>query len=424
MPDVLELATVSIQVQDFEEQVRFSSLTINQRLADTNSFSFVWTIEHDDLSLSTHVQFYKKHLGKQITVNVDDSFIFKGVIQHIVCQNQVVQNTEYEVAGKGLLIKLDEIQQCRSFSKLSLKEIFQDIAGNMPVKLEPKNTEKLFYTVQYNQTNFEFLAMLAARHGEWFFYNGEQMILGAPDKKVVELKVAEGFVFDLNITARMQQHSSNITGFDHFKGEVITTTKEAEKPGGSGMIDAAMEASKNFYGNGHAPAYYGHAVKKEILEKNSELNQQSAASSTVYISGRTHFSGLKLGGTVKLIDEHGNSAGDFFIIELYHSCIGNTNYQNHFVAIPSETPAPPYTNAHLFPYCKPQYGEVVGNEDTDGHARVKVHFPWQKKGESTPFLNIIVPHAGDGRGFRFLPELSDTVIVDFIDNNDERPFVL
>ena len=267
MPDVLELATVSIQVQDFEEQVRFSSLTINQRLADTNSFSFVWTIEHDDLSLSTHVQFYKKHLGKQITVNVDDSFIFKGVIQHIVCQNQVVQNTEYEVAGKGLLIKLDEIQQCRSFSKLSLKEIFQDIAGNMPVKLEPKNTEKLFYTVQYNQTNFEFLAMLAARHGEWFFYNGEQMILGAPDKKVVELKVAEGFVFDLNITARMQQHSSNITGFDHFKGEVITTTKEAEKPGGSGMIDAAMEASKNFYGNGHAPAYYGHAVKKEILEK-------------------------------------------------------------------------------------------------------------------------------------------------------------
>lgn len=190
------------------------------------------------------------------------------------------------------------------------------------------------------------------------------------------------------------------------------------------MIDAAVEAARNFYGNGHAPAYYAHAVKKEILEKTSELNQQSAASSTVYISGRTHLSSLRLGGTIKLIDEKDNNAGEFFIVELYHTCSGITNYQNHFVAIPSETKTPPYTNSHLFTFCKPQYGEVIANEDKDGHARVKVHFGWQNEGESTPFLNVIVPHAGDGRGFRFLPEIGDTVIVDFIDNNAERPFVM
>lgn len=424
MGDVIELATVAIQVQDFDEEVLFSNLSINQRLADTNSFSFIWRVEQGDVLVSTQVEFYKKNLGKQVTITIDDGFVFKGVIQNILCYNHVVHNTEYEITGKGLLIKLDEIRQCRSFSKQSIKDIFQEIGGKTPMKLEPSNSEKLFYTVQYNQTDFEFLAMLAARHGEWFFYNGEQMVLAVPDKKAVELKIAEGFVFDLNISARMQQQANNIAGFDHFKGEPITSTKQAEKPGGSGMIDAAVDASKNFYGNGHAPSYYGHSVKKEILEKNSELNQQSAASSTVYVSGRTHFSGLRLGSTIKLIDENDNSAGEFIIIELYHTCIGSTNYQNHFVAIPSETKIPPYTNSHLFPYCKPQYGQVTANEDADGHARVKVHFPWQKETETTPFLNVIVPHAGDGRGFRFLPEIGDTVIVDFIDNNAERPFVM
>jgi type VI secretion system secreted protein VgrG len=424
MAEVIELATVAIQIQDVDKAIQFSNLTINQRLADTNSFAFIWRVEQDDVALSKHVEFYKNNLGKQVSVTIDDSFVFKGVIQNILCYNQFAHNTEYEVAGKGLLIKLDEIQQCKSFTKQTLKDIFQEIGGKTPMRLEPKKNDKLFYTVQYNQTNFEFLSMLAARHGEWFYYTGEQMVLGPPDKKAVELKMADGFVYDLNITARMQQQSNNITGFDHYKGEFITSTEEADKPGGSGMIDAAVEASKNFYGNGHAPVYYSHSVKKEILEQNSELNQQSAASSTVYISGRTHLSSLRLGGTIKLIDEKDNSAGEYIIIELYHSCSGKTNYQSHFVAIPSETQTPPYTNAHLFTFCKPLYGEVAENEDKDGLARVKVHFGWQKAGETSPWLNVIVPHAGDGRGFRFLPEKGDTVIVDFIDNNAERPFVM
>jgi len=49
---------------------------------------------------------------------------------------------------------------------------------------------------------------------------------------------------------------------------------------------------------------------------------------------------------------------------------------------------------------------------------------WQKEGDSTPWLNVVVPHAGNGKGFRFLPEVDDEVLVNFIDNNAERPFVM
>ncbi len=424
MAEVIELADVAVQVQDVQEDIHFSNLSINQRLADTNSFSFIWRIEKEDATISDHVDFYKTHLGKEVTFTIDDGFVFKGIIQLINCYNQFSHNVEYEVTGKGLLMKLDEVPQCKSFTKKTIKDIFSDLKGDMPMKLNPASSDELFYTVQYNQTVFAFLSMLAARHGEWLYYTGEELVLGKPDSKAYELHLDAGNVYDLNISAKMQQQPRNIAGFDSYRGEYIETTKEAEKPGGTGMIAAAMDASKTYYGNGHDPAYFGHPVKKEMLERYSELNQQSGASSSVYISGRTYLSGLRLGGTIKIIDEKGNSAGEYIIVELQHTASGKTSYQNHFVAIPSETAVPPYTNPQLFPYSKPQPAVVKENEDKDGLARVKVRMSWQKEGETTPWLSVVVPHAGNGKGFRFLPEKDDEVIVDFIEHNAERPFVI
>lgn len=424
MAEVTELAEVAIQVQDEQDPVLFSGLTINQRLADTHSFSFIWRIEKEDISISDHVDFYKKHLGKEISFSIDDNMVFKGIIQLINCCNQFAHNTEYQVTGKGLFMQLDEVPQCKSFIKKTIKDIFNDLKGNLSVKLNPAYTEKLFYTVQYNQTNFAFLSMLAARHGEWLFYDGEQLVLGPPDKTPFELRLEEGQVYDFSLSARIQQVPSKIAGFDTYKGEHIQSTREADKPGGSGMIAAAVDASKQYYGSSYENAHFTHAVKEDLLESASVLSQQSGASSSVYISGRTYLSGLKLGGTIRVIDERGNNAGDYIITELQHSCANSVSYQNHFVAVPAETAVPPYTNPHLFPVSKPQPALVTNNEDKDGLARVKVRMAWQKEGESTPWLNVVVPHAGNGKGFRFLPEVGDEVLVNFIDNNAERPFIM
>lgn len=43
--------------------------------------------------------------------------------------------------------------------------------------------------------------------------------------------------------------------------------------------------------------------------------------------------------------------------------------------------------------------------------------------ETTPWISVLVPQAGTDRGFRFLPEIDDEVMVDFWDGNAETPFV-
>lgn len=124
------------------------------------------------------------------------------------------------------------------------------------------------------------------------------------------------------------------------------------------------------------------------------------------------------------MDEAGNSAGEYFITEIHHTCSNETNYQNQFTAIPAEVEVPPYTNPFEYTACKSQPAKIVDNEDADGLDRVKVHFPWQGTDDKTPWLNVVTPHAGKDKGIRFLPEVGEEVLVDFLDNNAEKPFVL
>ncbi|MFD2919145.1 type VI secretion system Vgr family protein [Terrimonas rubra] len=418
-----EITTIKIQVSGTDGDISFAHLAIQQRLADLNTFSFTWRLPAEEASLSDKVNFYKNNLGKEVTININDSFTFKGIIEHINCTNQFLHNTEYAITGRGLLLKLDAIKQCKSFIKKTLKDIFEALGNGSPLKLEPAYTEQLFYTVQYNQTSFEFYTMLAARYGEWLYYNGEELVLGKPDTNAVELKLAEGAVTDLSLSARIQQAPTKVTGFDNYKGEYITSEVEAAKPGGSGMVDAALEASEAFYGKSQEPAFYGHSMKVEVLDKITELHQQASAASAVYITGNTRNNMIRIGGTIKVVDENDN-ATEFVVIELEIRSNGYEDYSNRFMAIPAESAVPPYTNPHLFPKSYAQLATVVDNEDADGLARIKVRMAWQPDGETTPWISVMVPHAGTDTGFRFLPEVDDEVMIDFIAQNAERPFVV
>ena len=420
-----EIAEISLKVND--NTVNFSNLSIHQSLSDVNSFSFIWRKENEEVTLNTHANFYKENLGKEVHIDISGNFIFKGIIYSINCFNQFAHNVEYEILGKGLMMTLDEVQQCNSWVNMPLKDILKDVIE--PQKdnfvLEPASTENLYYTVQYNQTNFDFLRMMAARHGEWLYYNGEKMVLGKPDTSAVELKLNLGHLQNLNLSTSIHKSNNKIEGYDPYKGENIQSDKDAPAYGGSGFLDISTDGGKNVFTNSQS-ANNTSTATKNVLDKNNELYQQSVASNSVQLSASSHFSTLKLGGTIELKEEDDSSAGKFVIIKIQHTSRQNGYYANQFTAIPVEAVVPPNTNPNLFPFCKAQLGMVVKNEDKDGLARVKVKFPWQKNNDeqSTPWTSVVVPHAGNGKGFRFLPEVNDEVMVDFINNNAERPYVI
>jgi len=78
-----------------------------------------------------------------------------------------------------------------------------------------------------------------------------------------------------------------------------------------------------------------------------------------------------------------------------------------------------------FPNSEIQIATVVENNDPDGLGRVRVQFPWQKPlGEKTPWLRQMTPHAGSDKGFHFIPENGEEVVLNFEGGNAERPFII
>jgi type VI secretion system secreted protein VgrG len=108
-----------------------------------------------------------------------------------------------------------------------------------------------------------------------------------------------------------------------------------------------------------------------------------------------------------------------------HICDESGNYHNSFDAVPESVVSPPYGNVHSFPTAESQPATVVSNSDPAGLGRVQVAFEWQKEaGLQTPWIRMINPHSGGGKGFYFIPEVGEEVLVGFEGGNAEKPFVL
>ena len=112
------------------------------------------------------------------------------------------------------------------------------------------------------------------------------------------------------------------------------------------------------------------------------------------------------------------------IIEIKH-VYEPGDYYNEFVGIPDLFNAAPYIDTEAVPKGEEQPARVVDNNDPMGMGRVRVQFPWQEdKGQKTPWIRLIQPHSGAGKGFHFIPEIGEEVLVGHESQNAEKPFVL
>jgi uncharacterized protein involved in type VI secretion and phage assembly len=69
-------------------------------------------------------------------------------------------------------------------------------------------------------------------------------------------------------------------------------------------------------------------------------------------------------------------------------------------------------------------GVVTNTQDPDGLGRVKVKFPWLSDSEESFWARVATPMAGKARGFYFLPEVDDEVLMAFEHGDARFPYVL
>lgn len=312
-------------------------------------------------------------------------------------------------------------------------------ADSLKPSVSIQKDRTLPYTVQYNESDFAFLSRMAQKKGQWFYFNGEKLTFGKPESKTFILEYGRTLQ-SFNIEMRAKSLGFEYLGYDPSNGETQKANSMDVNYNPEGYAKTVFESSKKMFPNTSTILY-----SQSLEEGNSKTHLidrvttqlQSRAADLVTAKGDSDETGLRLGDIVNIKEPAfsltGNaldglqeqSFGSYIITDIVHVCDESGNYHNTFDAVPDGVVSPPYGNVHSFAIAESQPATIVSNDDPAGLGRVQVSFAWQEEtGGKTPWLRMTNPHGGGGKGFYFIPEVGEEVLVAFEGGNAEKPFVL
>ncbi|MEM6844146.1 MAG: phage baseplate assembly protein V [Bacteroidota bacterium] len=336
--------------------------------------------------------------------------------------------------GYSPTILLEGHAQSRTFAEMKLTEIAESTLEAIPHSLSTqigtkKSTKALPYVVQYNESNYAFLQRMAARFGEWCFYNGTEFIFGElPRDGKVELPLVKD-LFDLDFSFKVMPINFKVFSYDYLNSAVYESKGSNAQAGNLDDYGKfAVDQSSQLFGQEPSTATRQLVVDQQELDELSETKKNAVATNLVMMQGTSDNPFLNVGAIINITGETANEQdyGEFIITSLSHSIGSSLDYQNSFTAIPAELDSPPPLAVNP-PVCEPQSAIVIDNADPDKLGRVKVAFPWQdaKSSTGTPWIRVAQTYGGGkNHGFYFIPETDTEVLIGFEHNNPEKPFVI
>ncbi len=422
-----------------EEYQNINNLQINQGILGHHQFSVALLSNHFEEDGYTIISKSQEFIGQTIEITISNyegnttmnEGFFSGIITEAEAYKSQVDDFGDYIIVKGCspTIIMDNGLHCNTFEKKTLSDIVNSLSGDfgVAIKCSPLNSEIHDYIVQYNQSSFEFLKHLAIRYGEWMYYDGQQTVFGANSGEEITLSYGVELT-DFNLRLITKPKLAEYITNDYYADKTI----QQELATGTSLPDYysfMAEKSEKLYIQQPVSAYLKHSA-----DGNQDVNLKTAAgiqaegkvAGMVLLTGTSRNSGVRIGSTVAIVHQAVNQEieyGKYFIVSVKHFASESGDYQNHFEAIPEGAINPPYTNIHAQNNCSTQRAIVMENADPETLGRIRVQFPWQPSTYS-PWIRIAQPHSGTNKGFHFIPEIGEEVMVGFEGNNVEMPFVI
>ncbi|BAX80223.1 type VI secretion system Vgr family protein [Labilibaculum antarcticum] len=419
----------------------FLDLQIIQGINSHHYFdiSILWEqfTEEGNAIIDKTQSFIGQKLEILITDNVEGSTIPEGTFIGIITEAETVKS-EFSSVGDHIRIKgysptilLDDGPHCIGYEEKDLAEIVRLVTAayqiETPPIINPITRDVFPYIVQYNQSAFGFLSQLASRFGEWFYYDGQKIIFGSESTEPLPLKYGIDLM-DFNLKMVTHPKTFNYVTRDYYTNEKLESSIAAGTEL-TGYHAFMAEKSEAMFGQETIVDFHRHTADGDLNQalENSTVKQGEAnVSRMVILTGSTMNPGLKVGGLISIAQRTANGEtayGTYLVTKLSHTCQMSGDYKNNFEAIPENVVYPPYTNVALFPQCQTQTAMVVANADPQSMGRIRVQFSWQLTAPS-PWIRMTQPHGGADKGFHFIPEIGEEVMVGFEAGNAEKPFVI
>ncbi|MCB9595842.1 MAG: type VI secretion system tip protein VgrG [Sandaracinaceae bacterium] len=316
------------------------------------------------------------------------------------------------------------------------------------------------YCVQYAETDLAFAQRLMEEEGIFYLFDHEAepelMILG--DSNDLFAEVASGPSFPYEPSTLVQRDSEGIHRFDRAH-QAITTSVVARDwdwtASGSGMVLEAEQRGTDADGRDRESYEHGEGRSLSIWSYDEGVrryNEQDGATQVarrLEAHGRDHLvvEGLTsvqamTPGTKFDITGHPTVGmdGTYLVVRAIHDA-GTARaahvstpdaYANRVFCVPIAIPHRPRRQQIKPRIHGTQTALVTGPSGeeihVDEHGRIKVQMHWDRLGQndenSSLWIRVRQPWAGDGWGFWWVPRIGMEVMVQFVDGDPDRPLVI
>lgn len=427
----------------------FKHFKLTQSAAKHHEFSL--TLAHDTLGKAENhnLEEAQNFLGKRITVVFKYKDIeqgaernFVGVVTEVGFSQEKGSLGNIVLKGYSPTVLLDAAPHIQSFGgsqPVSLNSIADHVIreglgqNKFDFRIDAQHGN-VSYSSQYEETHYNYLARIAEAYGEQFYYDGEVLHFGKlpPQEKPVKLTYGSS-VSDIAIKMKAQHVSPSFYGYNSSKNEKLIT--------GNSKINHTSDIARRAYEISEktftTPSLRVAPIKASSfmdIDASQKGTAGSKASEVFITSGTTTVPFLYPGCTadIEMRKSASNETSYFtklMIIAVTHEVDARGYYDGKFEAIAADTGFLPRSEFET-PRAEAQFAKVISNTDPQNQGRVQVQFDWQNGPDFTEFIRVMSPDAGSSdkvnknRGFMSIPEVGDQVIINFVHQHPDRPFVM
>ena len=418
----------------------FKSLHIDQSTGAHHHFDLTVDLESGGNRQVHNISSSKEWLGKDIIVKAANKPFFCGIVTNIELHRDGSDFGCIQVSGYSSTYRMETAPSCYSWNDRSIGDVVKSLCsdGKVQLALNAAHKKQLDYICQYEESDFDFVRRLALQYQEWMYYDGLKLVFGKPRRLPDPIKMEFGTsLSSLNIGLQTLARPEQVFTFHSGANREMDRKTPDKAYGHDRMAGDAFRAALPSYPKAARQYSIQRVSSINDLENYVLLKQAAETAETHYVTAESQDPRLHVGSVISLYSSFlkgvGNlsqeSLGDFIIIEMTHEVSESCYYKNRFKAIPGTVMSLPNPKVEM-PLAETQMATVLSNADPHGAGRVQVRMNWQTDNMRTSWVRVMTPDGGgskdvkSNRGFVFIPEVGDQVLLGFRHGDPARPYVM
>jgi len=421
-----------------------NSILITQHHGTHNSVEFSFPHEVVQQEGSFVLDDAQKLLGRLVEITIKNSndsgsaaLENKFITTNVELDQEGLNEGMLKITALSPTWLLDGAPHFESFYQNNLNDIATAVAKPLNsvrtnIKANASFKDTLPYVCRYNESGWNFLKRLAAETGQWLYFNGMDLIFGDAEKGESQKLIYGNNCHNLQMNVKALPTQSGLFGYDAAQNNPLNQEANNYTGNPGSYAEDAFKRSNQLFSVASTYTTHNSLSGSASVEAIGKARSATTASDMYTISGQSTLFTLKVGALVDVSFKRlgkSSSHRQMRIISVQHHLQAGGQYTNTFKAIPSSAEAPPAIKYNK-PVTHPMLAKVLSNEDAQG--RVQVQFMgWQQDNGSqqTDWIRVASSSAGNSnavstnRGFMFIPEVGDQVLVDFENGNPDKPFV-